>query len=100
MESTVIIPPTGTQSGTPKQVVPAGPFRAHEIHELYASEDTLQTWGDAVEALWRATMTLGEKTPAWDTLTSRLLIWRAIVGTGDTTLGEWARKQVVRSMGE
>lgn len=98
METTVIIPPIGTRIHTFSNDVPVGPFKAHDIHELCNDDNRLQMWGSAVEALWRVTMTLDNKPSAWDALTARLLIWRAIVGTEGSTLGEWARKQVVHNM--
>lgn len=63
------------------------------------SDDALALWGYCVESLWCASMATDEKTSAWDALTSRLLVWRAIVGADAAPTGEWARREVVRSVG-
>ncbi|KAF9460940.1 ribosome 60S biogenesis N-terminal-domain-containing protein [Collybia nuda] len=99
MELTLVIPPSGTRLYTSKKTIPTAPYRAHDIHELYSDEDRLRTWGNVVEALWRVAMSLDDKDPVWGALTSRLLVWRAIVGAEGSSLGEWARKQVVYNMG-
>ena len=70
-------------------------FRACEIHEPYPEREPLQTWGLCVEDLWRATMTVENKHPVWDVLSSRLLLWRAVAGLDSSPTGEWARMQVV-----
>jgi nucleolar pre-ribosomal-associated protein 1 len=70
---------------------------AHGLHDQPMLDDPLQLWGEWVEALWRATMTFENKHPAWDALTCRLLLWRAIVGE-ESIVGEWARKEVVRNL--
>lgn len=75
------------------------PYGAFGLHETQGqSMDPLLVWGNAVEVLWRITMSLQEKGAAWDGLTSRLLIWRAIVGADDTNVGEWARREVVQNV--
>jgi len=66
--------------------------------EHTSGHDPVQVWGEGVEALWRITMTLENKTAAWDALTCRLLVWRAIVGEDGSAVGEWARREVVRNL--
>jgi nucleolar pre-ribosomal-associated protein 1 len=72
---------------------------APDLLEPMSEQDPVQVWGEGVEALWRITMTLESKTPTWDALTCRLLLWRAIVGEDGSAVGEWARKEVVRNLG-
>lgn len=71
------------------------PHSAFRLHEAPACDDHVQVWGDAVEALWRITMTFETKISAWDTLTCRLLLWRAMVGEDASVVGEWARREVI-----
>ncbi|KAF8429386.1 hypothetical protein L210DRAFT_3508558 [Boletus edulis BED1] len=63
------------------------PHRTQGLHDVPVSLDPLRTWGEIVEALWRAAMapvnddedgTHG--TWAMAMLTRRLLVWRALVG--------------------
>ena len=86
---------------TQNEIQPFVPRKAcHGSSTLWqgCSADTLPVWGFCVESLWRASMSLDNKVAAWDALTSRLLVWRAIAG--DTTkVGEWARREVVRNIG-
>ncbi|RDB20241.1 Uncharacterized protein C14G10.02 [Hypsizygus marmoreus] len=97
LEASTIIPPTSIQVSPLHH--PCTPlYRAHEIHEAFPCEDSLQIWGTAVESLWRVTMTLEEKPPAWDAITCRTLLWRALVGVDGSTLGEWTRTQVICNM--
>ncbi|KAG6853529.1 hypothetical protein C0991_003449 [Blastosporella zonata] len=72
-------------------------YRAHEIHETSPTDELLQIWGASVEALWRISMTLQETSESWTTITSRMLVWRAIIGVTDG-LGEWTRMEVVSNM--
>ena len=65
------------------------------LHEAPACDDHVQVWGDAVETLWRIAMTFETKISAWNTLTCRLLLWRAIVGEDASVVGEWARREVI-----
>ncbi|PCH41704.1 hypothetical protein WOLCODRAFT_101082 [Wolfiporia cocos MD-104 SS10] len=62
--------------------------------------DAVRDWGACVEALWRATMAIDAPSVCaeWDDLTPRLLVWRAIAGEKESTVGEWARREVVRSL--
>ncbi|KAH7907124.1 ribosome 60S biogenesis N-terminal-domain-containing protein [Hygrophoropsis aurantiaca] len=78
----------------PSRRLPA-PHHAHGLHDPLLIVDPLLSWGEAVEELWRASMTLHEQWIGWDSLTSRLLIWRGLVGEDGSSVGEWARKEVV-----
>ncbi|KAI5117575.1 hypothetical protein M0805_005637 [Coniferiporia weirii] len=69
------------------------------LHQL-PSEDNLETWGKVVESLWVVSMTHEVKGVVWDQLTSRLLLWRANRGESESSIGEWARKQVVAMLRE
>lgn len=73
------------------------PHRAQGLHEVPAMVEPLRTWGEIVEALWRAGMSLthDDGTHAWTMLTQRLVVWRALVGEEGSQVGEWARKEVV-----
>ena len=77
----------------------AAPKAPHTSNSLWHSIDAsaISFWGYCVENLWRAAMSTDEASEAWGALTSRLLIWRAIVG--DTSqVGEWARREVVLNL--
>ncbi|EGO30148.1 hypothetical protein SERLADRAFT_444262 [Serpula lacrymans var. lacrymans S7.9] len=75
--------------------IPLPPYPARGFHDVPHVDDPLDIWGKAVETLWQASMSLDEKTSAWDALTSRLLIWRSMVGEEISPVGEWARREVV-----
>ena len=66
------------------------------LHQTYMVQDPLLLWGLMVEMLWRSTMTMEQKCPAWDLLMPKLLIWRTIVGGEGSQVGEWARTQVLK----
>jgi nucleolar pre-ribosomal-associated protein 1 len=68
------------------------------LFDTPSSHDPVKQWGEGVEALWRITMTLENKIPAWDALTCRLLLWRSIAGEDGSSVGEWARREVVRNL--
>lgn len=74
------------------------PHRAQGLHDAPATVDPLRTWGEIVEALWRASMSLDDGTHAWAVLTRRLVVWRALVGEEASQVGEWARKEVVLAL--
>ncbi|KZT20563.1 hypothetical protein NEOLEDRAFT_1140540 [Neolentinus lepideus HHB14362 ss-1] len=80
------------------QPVPSPPHRSQTLHAV-PERDPVLVWGQSVESLWRVSMTLDEKSCSWDGLTSRLLIWRALVGPEVSPVGEWARRQAVSNMG-
>ena len=94
MEMSVTIPASTTRQLSATLVSCEPLFRACEIHEPYPEREPLQTWGSCVEDLWRATMTMENKHPVWDVLSSRLLLWRAVTGLDSSTVGEWARMEV------
>ncbi|KAF5379860.1 hypothetical protein D9757_007247 [Collybiopsis confluens] len=77
---------------------PHGAFRLFEVPQLSPSV-LLELRGESIERLWRVAMLMNieQKIPAWDELTSLLLVWRAQVGDHSVE-GEWARRQVVRSI--
>ena len=66
------------------------------LHQPSSVRDPLLFWGLMVEMLWRSTMSVERKCPAWDLLMPKLLLWRTIVGGEGSQVGEWARTQVLR----
>jgi nucleolar pre-ribosomal-associated protein 1 len=72
------------------------PHSGEELH-VAGDHDLLLTWGKSVEYLWQASMTLSHKPLVWDALTSRLLIWRSVVGES-SAVGEWARMVTVENL--
>lgn len=70
------------------------PHRGQEIFQV-KKMDELYTWGNTVELLWEVAMSC-EAQQDWNALTYRLLVWRSIVGSRATRLGEWARKEAIR----
>lgn len=74
------------------------PHSAYTLLEPESDIDPLRLWGNSVECLWRVGMTLTTKTSSWDLLTSRLLIWRGIVGAERSPVGEWARREVIQNL--
>lgn len=70
------------------------PHRSQGLHRLDFRDD-LNSWGCIVEDLWRVSMSCDGNGATWGRLTSRLLVWRAIVGERGSPVGEWARKQTV-----
>ncbi|KAJ7670238.1 ribosome 60S biogenesis N-terminal-domain-containing protein [Mycena rosella] len=77
--------------------VPDMPPHSGQELQLVGDYDPLQTWGKSVEYLWQASMTLADKPPVWDALTSRLLVWRSVVGEEGSPVGEWARKATLQN---
>lgn len=88
--------PTSWEAPVPHLVPSRGspPHGASGLHEIHGIDDPMLNWGEAVESLWRVSMQLEKKTAAWDALTSRLLIWRAIIGAEGSATGEWVRREV------
>ncbi|KAF8548696.1 hypothetical protein OG21DRAFT_1489159 [Imleria badia] len=74
------------------------PHRAQGLHDVPETVDPLGTWGEIVEVLWRVAMSLDDGTHAWAMLTTRLVVWRALVGEEACQVGEWARKEVVLAL--
>ncbi|KZT00261.1 uncharacterized protein LAESUDRAFT_688308 [Laetiporus sulphureus 93-53] len=72
----------------------------HPAHGLFGQigSDPLEEWGECLETLWRATMSQGRSCTAWNELTPRLLIWRALAGEEKSKVGEWARRQVIANL--
>ncbi|KAF5371492.1 hypothetical protein D9615_009605 [Tricholomella constricta] len=100
LEASTTVPPTSIGT-SPSSPLPSGPlYKAHEIHESLHCENPVQIWGAAVEALWRVSMSLEAVTGDWDLMTSRMLVWRALIGPGHdaAAMSEWARREVVRNM--
>ena len=85
---------------TVPQTLPTGTLTALHgssgLHQPYSVQDPLLFWGLMVEILWRSTMTMERKCPAWDLLMPKLLVWRTIVGGEGSQVGEWARTQVLK----
>ncbi|KAI0368460.1 hypothetical protein BV20DRAFT_969281 [Pilatotrama ljubarskyi] len=98
MEGEVAVPTSGR---LPAQLLlyedDMGPVKLHRSQHLFdpPPSPTVEIWGECVESLWRASMTLPAKTKEWDSLSSRLLIWRSIAGTSRSEAGEWARREVL-----
>ncbi|KAJ3881336.1 hypothetical protein F5051DRAFT_476344, partial [Lentinula edodes] len=77
---------------------PHGAFRLFEVPPL--SESALcEAQGESIEQLWRVAMLVDveENLPAWDELSSLLLLWRARKGE-HSVVGEWARREAVKNM--
>jgi nucleolar pre-ribosomal-associated protein 1 len=91
-----IIPPAWTAE-SPSQNFSISPNGVQELHQISAYEP-VRLWGDSVESLWRVTMTFGAKRSTWGMLTSRLLMWRSMVGE-KSSAGEWARREAIRNLG-
>lgn len=92
------IPYTSPFRSEPLFNPPHGAFRLHEVPQL--SDSALcEAQGDVIEQLWRVSMLMRveKKLPAWDELSSLLLVWRARVGER-SVVGEWVRREVVRNM--
>ncbi|KAI0311527.1 ribosome 60S biogenesis N-terminal-domain-containing protein [Amylostereum chailletii] len=61
----------------------------------------VETWGEIVVALWRAAMSADGASEAWEALTPRVLVWRAAAGDrAGGGVGEWARREVVKKLGQ
>ncbi|KAI6110769.1 ribosome 60S biogenesis N-terminal-domain-containing protein [Pisolithus croceorrhizus] len=86
----------GTTSFSPPELV-SPPHGAQGLHITPTVTDTFGAWGAVVETLWRVSMVLDDRVPEWDTLTSRLLIWRRSAGDDGSQLGEWVREESVRA---
>lgn len=81
--------------------LPLPPHRAQGLHDVPTTNEPLQRWGEVVEQLWRVAMSLnadGMHTRPWVMLTTRLVVWRALVGEEASRVGEWARKEVLLAL--
>ncbi|RPD59503.1 hypothetical protein L227DRAFT_654118 [Lentinus tigrinus ALCF2SS1-6] len=88
-----VIPPDGGDKASVK---------LHHSQHLFdaPSLPSMEVWGECVEAMWRVSMSLPERTQAWDAITSRLLVWRSVVGVEGSPVGEWARREVTINLAE
>ena len=59
--------------------------------------DPFLLWGHTVEGLWQVALE-AESHQEWNDLTNRLLLWRTLVGEGNTKIGEWARRQMLETL--
>lgn len=91
----VAIPQQHSATGDSIQL-PLPPHRSTSLWDTPELE-SIPLWGTCVELLWSAAMRKDEKCSDWESLTHRMLIWRAIAGEGAAP--EWTRKEVVRIMG-
>ena len=86
------------------QLIPPPQHSSHGLHEktIFDEETLFYVWGRSVELLWQATMKVetSSKPDAWASLTSRLLVWRGVVNVESSALGEWARVECVKNLGE
>ncbi|KAH7927036.1 hypothetical protein BV22DRAFT_1103957 [Leucogyrophana mollusca] len=86
----------GPVEASRRLVIP--PHHAHGLHDTTPVTDPLAAWGEMVEELWRASMTLYERHSQWDALTNRLLVWRGVAGAERSPVGEWVRREVLRNL--
>jgi hypothetical protein len=96
-----IDPPFKTDLSGPRAVAPALPHRSHAAALASPAADVpaVQTWANCVRDLWRANMALSGKTYAWDALSARMLVLRALAGHA-TGVEEWVRRQAISMLGE
>ncbi|KAJ6559224.1 ribosome 60S biogenesis N-terminal-domain-containing protein [Mycena vulgaris] len=90
--------PCSRTAGLRSASVPDMPPHNGQDLQVVGEYDPLLTWGKSVEYLWQASMTLSDRPSVWDSLTSRLLIWRSVVGEEGTAVGEWARKVTLQNL--
>lgn len=73
------------------------PHRRGHLYEIGGHNSTpIDTWGATIDLLWSVTMAGDCASEAWNALTSRLLVWRTM--NHASVAGEWARREVVRSV--
>ncbi|KAJ6613338.1 ribosome 60S biogenesis N-terminal-domain-containing protein [Mycena sp. CBHHK59/15] len=97
MENELEIPHSRMKISPSASVQDLPPHCGQDV-QVIGDQDPLLMWGKSLEYLWQACMTLAKKPPVWDALTSRLLIWRSVVGEEDTDVGEWARKETLQNL--
>lgn len=87
-----VIKPVAHQAALP-------PHSGQDLFKNAVSDEENVVWwyGQCVETLWRITMSLPEASAQWADLTHKLLVWRAHAGAENSAVGEWARKEVVKS---
>ncbi|EMD38681.1 hypothetical protein CERSUDRAFT_94218 [Gelatoporia subvermispora B] len=74
----------------------AAPHNSQGLFDL-PPMDSVCAWGECIKSLWRVVMSMETRSPEWDALTTRLLLWRSFAGHDEET-GEWARRQVVQAL--
>ncbi|TCD60981.1 hypothetical protein EIP91_009189 [Steccherinum ochraceum] len=76
------------------------PHSGQDLFRPPSEEHSTWWYGQCVEALWRVSMGLGLKDTSehWESLTRKVLVWRAYAAAETTPLGEWVRKETVRSL--
>lgn len=78
--------------------LPLPPHRARGLHDVPTTDELLRSWGETVETLWRVAASVdgdGMYVQVWVMLTTRLVVWRALVGEEASRVGEWARKMLL-----
>jgi nucleolar pre-ribosomal-associated protein 1 len=89
------------------ELVPPPQHSSHSLHDKLVFDDVnlFCVWGRSVESLWQSAMSLdpgyhNSTSPGdiWNHLTSRLLVWRGLVGAEASPLGEWARVECIRNL--
>ena len=75
------------------------PHSASRLHDIQEKTDALSGWGRSVEMLWQVAMSFETKPRSWDALTVRILTWRHIIGSDQSSVGEWARVSVLQNIG-
>ncbi|KII96154.1 hypothetical protein PLICRDRAFT_151289 [Plicaturopsis crispa FD-325 SS-3] len=98
LEKNITLAPGWQKTASQPTVSPLPPYGAREIHASVPTEDLLHIWGTSVEALWRVNMAFDTKLPTWNTLSCRMLMWRAMTGVEGSQTGEWTRTNVVRNL--
>jgi nucleolar pre-ribosomal-associated protein 1 len=99
LEKVANIPSTSEAEDIPPITdIPSPPYRSQDIYIQFPETSPLALWGFSVEHLWQSAMNMDGKPQVWDLLTSRLLLWRSLVGEDASPVGEWARKQVVSNV--
>lgn len=66
--------------------------------ERSLGDTSLVLWGGVIMTLWRVVMGFDAKSPAWDGLALRLLVWRCVAGEKEGAEGEWARREALRNL--
>ncbi|KAI0030390.1 ribosome 60S biogenesis N-terminal-domain-containing protein [Vararia minispora EC-137] len=89
-----------TKFEAPLQLSPES--NASKLHTSYTARgepglSDVENWGLIVIALWRVAMLQSTGGPAWETMTARMLILRAMVEDGCTE-GEWVRKEIADAL--
>ncbi|TFK24236.1 hypothetical protein FA15DRAFT_423825 [Coprinopsis marcescibilis] len=100
LETGILLSDTIIHAPPLDEIIPPALHNSHDVHDKPVFADPLALWGRLVELLWRVVMSSNCQEPEiWNKLTSRLLVWRAIVGEENSKEGEWARIQCVLNLG-